>query len=192
MSKGSNPTDPIRDRRHIRAIKSTLKAEKKAVQYLLFTLGINSGLRVGDLLKLHVDDLWKSDGVPRKEFSRRAQKNKALAITQINDAILEAMRFSESSIPTYDLDAPLFDVSRQMVGRWVKQWCHDVGIDRGNYSAHTLRKTFAYQLWTEQGRSFEALVVVSKALGHQSTGTTLDYLGIRREQIAKWQKTLNL
>jgi len=187
-----NPADPIRDRRHVRAIKSMLKTNDKHQQYLFFTLAINSGLRTGDLLKLQVGDLWKTDGAPRKQFSKRAQKTGSLAITQINDAIQEAMRYAEKAIPVYDLDAPLFTVSRQMVSRWVKKWCHDIGIDRGNYSAHSLRKTFAYQLWTEQGRSFETLVVVSKALGHKSTGTTMDYLGIRREQVAKWQSKLNL
>jgi integrase len=102
------------------------------------------------------------------------------------------MTIAAPALPLYEPEAPLFDVSRQQTTRWVKRWCHDVGIDRGNYSAHSLRKTFAYQLWSQHGRTFEALVVVSKALGHKSIGTTLDYLGIRREQIAEWQSDLNL
>ena len=57
-----------------------------------------------------------------------------------------------------------------------KRWCHDVGLDEGNYSAHSLRKTFAYQLWVEQGKTDEGLIIVSKALGHKNTGTTMDHL----------------
>jgi len=189
-----NPADPIRDRRHISSIKNNLKATNKAREYLLFTLAINSGLRVGDLLSLKIRDLWTLEGKPRKQFSTRAQKTGSLAITQINNAIQEAMQFAveQRAVPIHELDAPVFSVSRQMVSRWVKKWCNAVGMDRGNFSAHSLRKTFAYQLWLEQGKSDEALVVVSKALGHKSTGTTMDYLGIRREQIAKWQTKLNL
>lgn len=186
------PADPIRDRRHIKAIKAMLKAEEKRLKHLFFTVGINSGLRVSDLLDLRVGDLWTPEGDHRTEFSTRAQKTGSLAITQINQAVREAMTVAEPDVPTYDPDAVLFDVSRQMASRWVKQWAHQVGIDRGTYSGHSLRKTFAYQLWLEQGKTDEALVIVSKALGHQSTGVTMDYLGIRREQIAHWQTKLNL
>lgn len=105
---------------------------------------------------------------------------------------VSALTLAAPVVPTYEPDAPQFAVSRQQATRWVKRWCHDVGIDRGNYSAHSLRKIFAYQLWSLRGRTFEALVVVSKALGHKSMGTTLDYLGVRREQIAEWQSNLNL
>ncbi len=90
------------------------------------------------------------------------------------------------------LDAPLFPMHRRTASRWVKAWCHAVGIDRGTYSAHSLRKTFAYQHWLEQGKTDEALVIVSKALGHKNTGTTMDYLGIRRQRIREWQMELSL
>lgn len=131
------PADPIRDRRHIKAIKSMLKADEERVKYLFFTVGINSGLRVSDLLDLRVGDLWTPEGEPRREFSTRAQKTGSLAITQINQAVREAMTFAEPDVPTYDPDAILFQVSRQMVSRWVKKWAHQVGIDRGTYSAYS-------------------------------------------------------
>lgn len=67
-----------------------------------------------------------------------------------------------------------------------------MGIDQGNYSAHTTRKTCAYQLWAKQGKTLEALMVVSKALGHKSVTQTQDYLGINRETISEWQGELNL
>jgi integrase len=186
------PADPIRDRRHIRAIKDHLKARDKRVELLLFTIAINSGLRVEDLLQLKIGDIWDLDGKPTAEFSIRAQKTGALAVTQINQAIQTAMNFAKPALPINDLDQPLFATHRRSVSRWVKQWAHAVGIDTGNYSAHSLRKTFAYQLWLEQGKTDEALVIVSKALGHKNTGVTMDYIGIRREQIAEWQSELNL
>jgi integrase len=102
------------------------------------------------------------------------------------------MMFYQSFSTLADSDAILFPITRRTATRWVKRWCLSAGIDQGNYSAHSLRKTFAYHLWVSKGKDFEALVVVSKALGHHSTGVTLDYLGIRREQIAQAQLSLNL
>lgn len=184
--------DPIRDLRYIRDIKSALKAHDRCLQYLYFTVAINSGLRVGDMLQLRVHDLWTLFGKPRKEFSKRTQKTGAFVITQINPSIQEAMRFAAKVLPLYDPKALLFPVSRQTVSNWLKSWCREAGMDQGHYSAHTTRKTCAYQLWARQGKTFEALMVVSKALGHHSVTQTEDYLGISRETIAEWQGELNL
>lgn len=188
----AKPADPIRDLRHIRAIKAMLKADERRLELLYFTVAVNSGLRVGDMLKLTVDDLWTTGGKPRKEFAKHTQKTGAFVITQINPSIEEAMRFAGKALPLHDPEALLFPVTRQTVSNWLKRWCKAVGIDQGSYSAHTTRKTCAYQLWAKQGKTFEALLVVSKALGHQSVTTTMDYLGINRETIAEWQGELNL
>jgi integrase len=85
-----NPADPIRDRRHIKLIKNMLTTPKKREQLLMFVIGINSGLRVSDLLQLTYGDLWKKDGTPRKEFSQRAQKTGSFVVTKINSSIREA------------------------------------------------------------------------------------------------------
>lgn len=186
------PSDPIRSIRAIKGIKNMLKANDKRLEYLYFTVAINSGLRPGDLLKLTIDDLWDEDGKPRKEFAKHTQKTGAFIVTQINAAIQEAMRFSARAVPLHDPDALLFPVTRQTARNWIRRWCHEVGIEQGNYSAHSTRKTCAYQLWAKQGKTFEGLMVVSKALGHQSVAQTQDYLGINRKTIAKWQGELNL
>jgi len=193
-----SPCDPIKDRRHIRAIKDMLKAKEERVKYLFFTVGINAGFRVSDLCNLVVSDLWDEDGEPRREFSKRAQKNNALIVTQINKAITEAMDYASQVLPMHDLDAPVFPgrngkpVHRATAWRWLSGWCHAVGLDKGNYGSHTLRKTFCYQMWCEHGKSFEALLIVCRALGHKNTEQTMDYLGIRRQQIAKLQSRMNL
>ena len=75
--------EPIRDTRKIEKMKKYLKA-KSLRDYCLFTVGINSGLRVSDLLNLRVGDVedergklkdritsdrakdWKDEGFPDK------------------------------------------------------------------------------------------------------------------------------
>ena len=54
--KGSSITvEPIREIKDIKRIKRNLKDKPRDL--LLFTLGINNGLRIGDLLKLKVQDV---------------------------------------------------------------------------------------------------------------------------------------
>jgi len=195
----ATPADPIRDRSKISLIKEMLKGRGKKEQYLLFVIGVNSGLRAGDILQLTYDDLYNKDGSIKKQFAKHTQKNTSKkrkhgsrVIVQINKSIQEALRFAHEGLDVTDiLTRRLFLIHSRTLTRWVKRWCHDVGLE-GNYSTHTLRKTFAYHLWDRQGRSDEALVIVSKALGHRHTGTTMDYLGIRRETIEDLQVELNL
>jgi len=189
---GQNPTDPIRDIRAIRNIKNMLKLERKPVEYLFFVTGINSGLRTSDHRTLTVGSLWDVDGSPHKSFDLRTKKTGAYTSTPINASIKEAMSFAHHALPLHDLDAPLFPITRQTASRWVKKWCKAAGLDEGVYASHSLRKTFGYQLWVQNGKSFDALIHVSEALGHKDVATTLTYLGIRRQDVAKMQRALNL
>lgn len=192
------PADPIKDRRFIRSIKATLKEENDHVGYLLFTVGINSGLRVSDLIRLAFSDLWTDDGRgrgrprPRRKARLKTKKTGRWIEFQINKAMGEAMNFYLKGHGLRGERERVFSITERTVTRWVKRWCEGVGLEDGNYSAHTLRKTFAYQLWALNGKTHEALTVVQKMLGHKTPGTTLDYLGISREQIQEMQAELNL
>lgn len=189
---GSKPTDPIKSLRHIRNIKNMLKAQDKPLDYLYFTVAINTGLRSNDVLNLIVDDFWDEQGKPRTEFPLHTKKTGTYVNPQINLAIQEAMKFAQPAIPLHDPDARLFPITRQTVSNRIRRWCKEVGIEQGVYSAHTTRKTCAYQLWAKHGKTLEALKVVSKVLGHKHIAQTEEYLGINREMAAEWQADLNL
>ena len=63
--------EPIRSKKQIDNMKRYLK-ETSLRNWLLFTLGINSGLRIGDLLQLTVEEVkdcerisnWKGQSLP--------------------------------------------------------------------------------------------------------------------------------
>ena len=57
---------PIRDRQKIEEIKSVLK-ENGTRDLLLFCMGINTGLRISDLLKLRIVDVKNKTHVEVKE-----------------------------------------------------------------------------------------------------------------------------
>lgn len=62
-----NFVQPIRDPEYIRVMKRFLK-EKSDRNYMLFVTGINSGLRISDILNLRVSD------VKRPYFNMKEQK----------------------------------------------------------------------------------------------------------------------
>lgn len=67
-----NFVQPIRDPEQIQYIKEYLK-EKNERDYILFVMGINTGLRISDILKLKVGDL-KGSHISMREMKTGKQK----------------------------------------------------------------------------------------------------------------------
>ena len=58
--------EPIRDKRKIELVKVILK-KNDFRDYMLFLMGINSGLRISDILKLKVSDVRGKQYIEVKE-----------------------------------------------------------------------------------------------------------------------------
>ena len=63
-----NFVEPIRDRKKIAQIKNLLRGEGRLRDLLLFTVGINTALRVSDLLRLQVGHFMEDQQAIKKRF----------------------------------------------------------------------------------------------------------------------------
>ena len=86
-----NFVEPIRSRNHIAQIKNVLKGQERYRDFLLFTVGVNSALRVSDLLQLRIGDFVDENGEIRQRFSLREQKRGKRHEVVINQSIREAL-----------------------------------------------------------------------------------------------------
>lgn len=181
--KGSKITvEPIRDLDHITSIKQLLASKPRDL--LLFTLGINNGIRTGDLLKLRVQDLaGKRVG---DTISIKESKTGKINVLMVNKSVHKALAsFLASDI--FQPDDYLFKsrtgenkpLTVQTVNRMVKGWARTINLP-GNYGAHTLRKTFGYIQRTQYGVGFE---VLCKRFNHGSPTVTMRYLGISDSEV---------
>ncbi len=183
--KGSQITvDPIRDEKHIKQIKRKLKNSPR--DFLLFLMGINNGLRISDLLKIKVGDVCDLD--VGETLKVREQKTKKKNVLMINKTIHEALHLYLKSA-SLDDEHYLFQsrnkdqngnpkpLARETVSKMVKSWTAGM---TGNYSTHSLRKTWGYIQRTKFGVSFE---VICKRFGHSSPAITMRYLGIEDKEV---------
>ena len=83
--------EPIRDIRKIEKMKKYLKA-KSLRDYCLFTVGINSGLRVSDLLNLRVGDVEDERGKLKDRIHLTEQKTGKTKDFPISDTAAKALR----------------------------------------------------------------------------------------------------
>lgn len=62
--------EPIRDRKKIKEMEEYLKGWSER-DYVLFVLGINTGLRISDLLKLKVSDIQNGTLITREKKTKK-------------------------------------------------------------------------------------------------------------------------
>jgi integrase len=173
--------DPIRKIKDIKAISKLTSDNPR--DHLLFIMGINNGLRAGDLIKLKVKDvlhLKVGDTLTIKE-SKTGKDN----ILVVNKTVFKALRNYLDEVQPYD-DEFLFasrkgnsHIQSQAVSKLVKKWTKAINL-KGNYGAHTLRKTWGYIQRTVHGVGFE---IICKRYNHSSPAITMRYLGIQDKEV---------
>lgn len=100
--------EPIRDLNREQRIKGNLKRKKNPRDLLLFTAGINLGLRISDLLRLKVGDVKDRKGDIRDFIYITEQKTKKQRKIALNDGVREALQIYFDKTGIYDLDRYLF------------------------------------------------------------------------------------
>lgn len=174
--------EPIRRVEDITNIKRLLADRPRDL--LLFTLGINNGIRTGDLLKLKVDDVASlkiGDSLTIKE-SKTGKANVIVINRTVHKALMAHVNTVEQGAGLYlfrSARAENKPLTIQQVNRMVKRWCRAINLT-GNYGAHTLRKTFGYIQRTKYGIGFE---VLCKRFNHSTPSVTMRYLGINDKEV---------
>ena len=86
-----NFVESIRDRKKIAQIKNLLRGQSRQRDLLLFVVGINSALRISDLLQLQICHFFDDQGHIRLSFWIREEKRGKRHEVVINESIREAL-----------------------------------------------------------------------------------------------------
>jgi integrase len=181
--KGSTiKVEPIREPKDIRLIKKLLTDRPRDLA--MFTLGINTNLRAGDLLRITVDQVRHLQ--PGEHFSIREQKTGKARDVTVNKNAHEAVRELLRTMPDASGGEFLFQSRKgrqalcvSYLNALVKAWCREVNL-KGNFGSHTLRKTFGYIHRTVFNTDIPTLM---QMFNHASQRQTLAYLGIQPSEI---------
>jgi integrase len=181
---------PIRDKKQIEIMKRLLKASSMR-DYVLFVLGINSGLRISDLLRLKQTDVQTVKGTIKDRIELREKKTGKMKNFPISDTAAKALRDYLPGVPTA---APLFpsrkgsgSITRQQAYRILNEAAQLAGI-KDRIGTHTLRKTFGYQAY-QAGYAVERLQHI---FNHSSSRITLAYIGMTQDDTDEVYLNLNL
>jgi site-specific recombinase XerD len=178
---------PIRNKRDIERMKKALGNPRDK---LLFTFGINSGLRISDILKLTVGDVRDKSGLTLRETKTRKGKT-----FRFNDAILSAVKSYINGADKKLSDSDCLFQSRKQCGaisriqayRILNDAAERIGLTEP-IGTHTLRKTFGYHAY----KAGVDLSLLQTIFNHSSQSETLKYIGITQDTVDDVYISVNL
>jgi integrase len=167
---------PIRSLEQLNDMKWSLRRHCSERDYILFLLGINTGLRVSDLLELKINDIKGKKKLTVKEG--KTEKRRDIYLTNIYDELNTYINALEGTVwlfPSRKGDKP---ISRIQAYRQLNKAAEMVDMPDG-IGTHTMRKTFGYWFY-KQTKDVAELQMI---LNHSHPNITLKYIGITDEQI---------
>lgn len=149
--------------------------------HLLFLMGIYTGFRISDLLKLRVRDVIDTTHIVITE-----QKTGKTRRVVIHDRLqLPLRRYVENKARTDYLfesrqrskSGKRKPLDRSTVDKFLKQAARDLGY-KGSIATHSMRKTFGYRYYKASGGDIAALM---KFYNHSSPEITIRYVGLEQD-----------
>lgn len=146
-----------------------------------FVTMTNTGMRVGDLLRLTKDDVRWNDGLA--EFTWREQKTGKLRTVPLNEQTSKALTkwlLCHPGKTNYLFEGERGQMHSPYMAQSLKSWCEAVGYFEERTSNHSLRKTFVKTHY-ERGVKLAVLMTMLK---HSEERQTLIYMGVMDKEIA--------
>lgn len=174
-----NIVEPIRYKDDITKIENFLSLKNKRDR-LIFVFGINTGLRVSDILALNIGDVKDKSSIVIRE--KKTGKYKKFPLnTKLQTLIKDYLK----DVSKNRLNTPLFlgekgsRMCRSVVYRFLNEAVDALKLEVGAIGTHTMRKTFGYHHY----KQFNDIALLQNILNHSSPAITLRYIGITQEEI---------
>ncbi|MDU2692785.1 MAG: site-specific integrase [Clostridium sp.] len=173
-----NYVEPIRDINLLENICDYLESTNTR-NYLLFMMGIYTGLRVSDILRLKVKDVKDKDYLTIRE--QKTNKQKIIKLNPILKRALKKYLVSRESKEFLIKSRQGYNnpIDRTRAYQILKDIGEAFGIE--NLGTHSMRKTFGYHYY----RKSKDVVTLQKIFNHSSPSVTLHYIGIIQDDLNK-------
>lgn len=173
--------EPIRERIKIKQMYNYLNGLHPKYG-LIFKFGINTGLRISDILPLRVRDIYNSKGMFWEHLTVMEKKTAKEKRIKLNDTLRKCLNSYVREQGLSPQDYLFFSQKGGHLGRIhvykkLREAADVLGIE--NVGTHTLRKTWGY--WTYKISKYN-IGLIMDTFNHASSGITLRYIGINQDQ----------
>lgn len=187
---------PLRTKKEIAELRDALnvagkKRQQSARNLLLFNIGINTGLRISDIVTLRVDDVRGKSSVLVREGKTKKMRTVHLSalMADIADYIETLPQGTVWLFPSRNgsgAGKTAGHISTTQAYRILTGAADLIG--RKDIGTHTLRKTFGYFYY----KKTHDVATLMEIFNHDSQATTKRYIGIREDEIAETLRDFKL
>jgi len=183
---GQRTTTTSMDWDDFKSLISKLERDKEYKFCLLISIGVFTGLRISDLLKLQFNQFENIEILTIQE-----QKTKKTRRIKINPDLKEIVERVKGKMGVVDSNQYIFvnkygtkPIDKSYVNVKLKEILKQYGITlEGNASSHLFRKTLGNRVLRLNNYSNEAVILLMECFSHSSPSITRKYLGIREKEI---------
>lgn len=179
-------TQPIRNCQNLERFKGFYETQSPSPRnHALVILGLNTALRISDLLRLKWEDVYDIKTHSFKtHLSVTEQKTNKKSKIALNQTVLLTLEQYYREADFHQSAEYLFPsnkgsnspISRCQAYRIIRKAAEGAGLEH-NISCHSLRKTFGYHAWKNGVHP----VLIMNIYNHSSFQITKRYLGIEQD-----------
>ncbi len=167
---GAKKVEPIRDIEKIERMKEYLKSQSPRNGFL-FTLGINSGLKITDILPLTIEEVKYASHLTIQEKTGNVRRIKMTpSLKEEIEEYTKGKNDHEYLFPSREGNKP---ISRVTAWNILKEAASAAGIEE-SIGTTTLRKTYGYHYYQQT----KDLSTLQQIFGHSSVSVTLSFIGV--------------
>src|SRR5690625_683572 len=176
--------EPLRTTEEIEEMKWAIRRGNKGTpkrpelserDVLIFLMGINTGLRVNDLVRLKVRDV--KDRAIFHIREGKTNKRREINISMIRDEIDRFIEGKHSEDYLFRSQKGDSHITTTQVYRILNDAADLLGRD--DIGTHTMRKTFGYHHYQQ----LKDVAILQEIFNHSAPGITKRYIGIRQDEI---------
>ena len=177
---------PIRDPELIEDIAEFLRMKNER-DYVLFAVGIYTGIRIADILKLRVRDVRGKTHLTL--YEGKTKKRKTVKFSKTLKVILEeyVADKEESEYLFRSRVGKNKPITRERAYAILKEAANEFGLT--NIGCHSMRKTFGYFMYESTNHD---VALLQELFNHSSPEITLRYIGINQDSHDKAIDKLSL
>lgn len=179
--------EPIRSVKKINDLKKYLIGSGNMRNYTLIVLGLNSALRISDMLSLTWEDVFDfEENQFKTHVYIKEKKTGKVKKFLLNKNAVESLSRLKKKLRYINAQEYIFKsregqnrpITRYMAIKIIKGACEAVGI-KEHIGCHSLRKTFGYHSW----KKGVPIPMLMELYNHSNQSITKLYLGINQDDI---------
>ena len=176
--------EPLRTTEEIEEMKLAIRRGNKSApkrpalaerDVLIFLMGINTGLRVNDLIHLKVSDVKNKNVFTIREG--KTNKVREINVSMLKSEIETYIEDKQANIYLFPSQKGMNPISTTQVYRILNDAADFLGRD--DIGTHTMRKTFGYHHY----KQFKDVAILQEIFNHSAPSITMRYIGIRQDEI---------